>query len=115
MNVNKAYSYARDQLYHLKVQIFSIAREKTPLHPSQQWKHTISVLERVAEEACEAFMAGDILEVVINRYTPIPLPGFEPPSVLERLGGKPTPGEEDGDEPDEFDPQWLDHMLRDDE
>lgn len=95
MNDHKKLSRARDQLYHLKVQVAAIEREQSPRNPTPELKQALHILQRVVEEAADAFMAGDKLEVIINRYTPLALPSFKPPTVLDQLNGSPPPDWED--------------------
>lgn len=95
MNAHRKATYARDQLYHLKVLVFALDRDNKVLHPTPEYKQAMHLIQSVVEAAAEAYMAGDILEVVINRYTPMALPGFNPPTVLERLNKTPSRDEED--------------------
>lgn len=74
---HRHFSTARNQLYDLKVAVWDIAREKMPKRATPEAEHLMHVLQSVVDEACEAFMAGDILAVDIHRYTPLALPGFE--------------------------------------
>jgi len=74
---HKHFSTARNQLYHIKVAVCDIARSQMPKHATKEAEHLISVLCSVAEQACEAWMAGEIMAVSIDRYSSIPLPGFE--------------------------------------
>lgn len=86
MNEFKKYSRARNQLYELKVKLATIERETPPRKLAPEAARCLSILIHVVEEACEAYMAGDVLAVSVDRYTPLALPGFNPPSVAERLG-----------------------------
>jgi len=74
---HKHFSTARNQLYHISVHLHDIARTKMPKHPTPEAEHLISVLCNIAEQACEAWMAGEIMAVSVDRYASIPLPGFE--------------------------------------
>lgn len=98
MNDFKKFAAARDQLYHLKVALATIEREQMPKHVAPEAARCVSILIHVIEQACEAFMAGDVLSVSVDRYTPLALPGFNPPTMMERLNGTPPEADEDEDD-----------------
>lgn len=68
---------ARNQLYDLNVWWIRLKQEHGDKHPTPQLTQLFSIIDSVISEAQEAFMAGHVLDVHINRYEPLRLPGFE--------------------------------------
>jgi len=77
MKEHVKYSNARNQLYGVKV-AFRELREKMPRHHrTGELEQVLDILQSVIDQSCDAFEAGNILEVLINVYVPNTLPGFE--------------------------------------
>lgn len=77
MDAHKKYARARDQLYHLKVAFRELEERLGKGHVTAELRGTVDILRSVIDQACEAFEAGDVMAVQIERYTPMALPGFE--------------------------------------
>ena len=73
----KKYSRARDQLYNLVVKFRQLDESISTKHRTPELQQCLDMVRLVIAEAASAWEDGDCLEVQINRYAPIALPGFE--------------------------------------
>jgi hypothetical protein len=79
----KKYSVARDQLYHVIVLWRQMQERISEKRRTPQLVQVLGIIDHVTLEAAEAFSNGQVLEVVVNRYEPLVLPGFE--ELLEEI------------------------------
>lgn len=70
-------TYAHQQLAHIIVSLRQAFEDVKVLHRTPQYDQVVEILFTVAREALETYERGEILEVLINSYTPLHLPGFD--------------------------------------
>jgi hypothetical protein len=71
-------SRARMQLYDFKVAFRRLEETHQPKRRTQELRQLIDILQTCINRACDAFEGGRILEVLINEYVPMHLPGVMP-------------------------------------
>lgn len=77
MDAHRRYARARDQIYHYMV-LQRQMHEKIPAkHRTTELIQLMEMCELVVEQAKEAFEAGQLLAMQLDRYEMVPLPGFE--------------------------------------
>lgn len=77
MDAWRRYSRARDQIYHVGV-VWRTVQDRFPAkHRTPELLQVLEIIETIIAQAQASFEAGELMAVQIDRYTAIPLPGFE--------------------------------------
>lgn len=72
----RKYASARNQLYHLVVQLRQVDASISKNHRTPELKATLEAMVRLVDEALAAFENGEVLSLQIDRYAQSQLPGF---------------------------------------
>lgn len=70
------YARARDQLYHYIVKVRQMHADIPAAHRTTELIQVLEMVELIAEQAKEAFEAGQLLALQLDRYELVELPGF---------------------------------------
>jgi len=77
MNDYRKYAMARNQLYHLVVQLRQVDASISKNHRTKEFQNCLDTVVRLVHEALAAFENGEVMAVQIDRYAQTELPGFE--------------------------------------
>jgi len=71
------YARARNQIYHVSVLWRRMQNALPEKHRTRELLQLLDIIADVIKQAQEAFEAGQLMAVQIDRYEAVPLPGFE--------------------------------------